>query len=211
MELLPESIQSTQTLALDHTFRERLLSLAVDQLAIAPEQERDLRKLTLYLRQFGIPVELFPDLGAIQLRDLLRRVLLIYCLSGTPRSIELLAEALGATSATVVRDAFLLDHARQALHDGRHRYDAGRQHRSFCCRCKGGGHKRGRMADLYDCFSSPLPGFSTRERAFATSGAASRQPIVLNRTEAFTIASARIADTGISFGAWCGLWLTNRT
>ena len=46
MELLPESIQSTQTLALDHTFRERLLSLAVDQLAIAPEQERDLRKVS---------------------------------------------------------------------------------------------------------------------------------------------------------------------
>ncbi len=132
MELLPESIQSTQTLALDRTFRERLISLVADQLAIAPEQEGDLRKLTLYLRQFGIPVELLPDLGTIQFRDLLQRVLLIYRLSGTPRSIELLAEAVGATSAKVVRNTFVLDHSVQALYNSMHLYDAGRQHRSFC-------------------------------------------------------------------------------
>lgn len=159
MELIPESIQGTNTLGLDHTFRERLLSLAVDQLAIAPEQERDLRKLTLYLRQFGIPVELFPDLGAIQLRDLLRRVLLIYRLSGTPRSIELLAEALGATSATVVRDAFLLDHARQALYDGRHRYDAGRQHRSFCVDVKVAGISEAEWLTFTTVFRRLFPVF----------------------------------------------------
>ena len=147
MELLPESIQSTQTLALDRTFRERLISLVADQLAIAPEQERDLRKLTLYLRQFGIPVELFPDL------------LLIYRLSGTPRSIELLAEALGATSATVVRDAFLLDHVRQALYDGRHRYDAGRQHRSFCVDVKVAGISEAEWPTFTTVFRRLFPVF----------------------------------------------------
>ncbi len=33
----------------------------------------------------------------------------------------------------------------------------------------------------------------------------SGQPIVLNRTLAFTIARARMADNGISIGAWWGL------
>lgn len=132
MELIPESIQGTNTLSLDRTFLMRLSSIAAERLAIDLEHENDMLKLTLYLQQFGIPVELLPDLGMIQFRDLLQRVLRIYRLSGTPRSIELLAEALGATSVTVVRNAFQLDHARQALHDGRHCYDAGRQHRSFC-------------------------------------------------------------------------------
>ena len=36
-------------------------------------------------------------------------------------------------------------------------------------------------------------------------------PIVLNLTLAFTNASARIESAGISFGEWCGLWLTSRT
>lgn len=132
MELVPESIQGTNTLGLDQTFLARLSSIAAERLAIDLEHENDMRKLTLYLQQFGIPVELLPDLGAIQFRDLLQRVLRIYRLSGTPRSIELLAEAVGATSARVVRNAFVLDHAGQALHNGMHLYDAGRQHRSFC-------------------------------------------------------------------------------
>ena len=204
MELLPESIQSTQTLALDHTFRERLLSLAVDQLAIAPEQERDLRKLTLYLRQFGIPVELFPDLCAIQLRDLL-----------PPERYPALDRTVGRSARGDFGHSGSRCFPVGSCPPGAPRRSPPLRCRSpaplFLYRCKGGGHKRGRMADLYSRFSSPLPGFSTRERAFATFGAASRQPIVLNRTEAFTIASARIADTGISFGAWCGLWLTNRT
>ncbi len=132
MELIPESIQGTNTLGLDRTFLMRLSSIAVEQLAIDMEHENDMLKLTLYLQQFGIPVELLPDLGTIQFRDLLQRVLLIYRLSGTPRSIELLAEAVGATSAKVVRNTFVLDHSVQALYNSMHLYDAGRQHRSFC-------------------------------------------------------------------------------
>lgn len=131
MELVPESIQGTNTLALDQTFLARLSSIAADRLAIDLGHETDMLKLTLYLQQFGIPVELLPDLGTIQFRDLLQRVLRIYRQSGTPRSIELLAEAVGATSAKVVRNAFVLDHSGQALHNGMHLYDAGRQHRSF--------------------------------------------------------------------------------
>lgn len=131
MELVPESIQGTNTLALDQTFLARLSSIAADRLAIDLEHETDMLKLTLYLQQFGIPVELLPDLGMIQFRDLLQRVLRIYRQSGTPHSIELLAQAVGATSAKVVRNAFVLDHSGQALHNGMHLYDAGRQHRSF--------------------------------------------------------------------------------
>ena len=36
-------------------------------------------------------------------------------------------------------------------------------------------------------------------------------PIVLNLTLAFTNASAWIESAGMSFGEWCGLWLTSRT
>lgn len=131
MELVPESVQGANTLALDHTFLDRLSSIAVDRLAIDLERENDMRKLTLYLQQFGIPLELISDLGAIQFRDLLQRVLLIYRLSGTTRSIELLAEAVGATSAVVVRNAFALNYSRQALHNKLYRYDCGREYRSL--------------------------------------------------------------------------------
>lgn len=68
----------------------------------------------------------------IQFRDLLQRVLLIYRLSGTARSIELLAKALGASSAKIIRNAFVLDHARKARYNALHHYDAGSEHRSFC-------------------------------------------------------------------------------
>lgn len=131
MELLPESIQATNTLALDRAFLLRLSSIAADRLATDLEQENDMRKLTLYLQQFGIPIELLPDLGTIQFRDLLQRVLHIYRLSGTPLSIKLLARALGATSAEVIRNAFILDHSSQACYNGLYHYDAGREYRSF--------------------------------------------------------------------------------
>ncbi len=154
MELIPESIQGTNTLALDHTFLERLSSIAAERLAIDLEHENDMRKLTLYLQQFGIPVELLPDLGAIQFRDLLQRVLRIYRLSGTPQSIELLAEAVGATSAKVVRDAFVLDHSGQALYNSMHLYDAGRQHRSFCVDVKVKGISEAELPAYIDTFRS---------------------------------------------------------
>lgn len=131
MELVPESVQGANTLALDHTLLERLSSIAVDRLAIDLERENDMRKLTLYLQQFGIPLELISDLGEIQFRDLLQRVLVICRLSGTTRSIELLAEAMGATSAVVVRNAFTLDHSSQAFHNKLYRYDCGQEYRSF--------------------------------------------------------------------------------
>lgn len=139
MELIPESVQGANTLALDYTFLSRLSSLAVDRLAVDLERENDMLKLTLYLQQFGIPLELISDLGAIQFRDLLQRVLRIYRLSGTTRSIELLAEAMGASAAVVVRNAFVLNHARQARHNNMFRYDSGREYVAFSVDVRVGG------------------------------------------------------------------------
>lgn len=131
MELVPESVQGVNTLALDYTFLSRLSSLAADRLAVDLEHENDMRKLTLYLQQFGIPIELLSDLGTIQFRDLLQKVLLIYRLSGTTRSIELLAEAMGASAAVVIRNGFVLNYTRQARYNSMFRYDRGREYAAF--------------------------------------------------------------------------------
>lgn len=132
MELVPSSILGRNTTALDATFAERLENLGIGQLLIDLENERDTVKLTLYLHQFGIPLEMLPaDMTDFQFRRLLQGILRIYRLSGTPASIIALGEALGASSVEIVRNAFVLDHASQARHDGLHHYDQGREHRAF--------------------------------------------------------------------------------
>ncbi len=132
MDLIPESIKGDNTQGLDQTFLERLLTLGVEQLTIDFANERDMTKLSLWLQQFGIPTELLPeDLDTFTLRDLLPLTIRIYNLSGTETSIRLLAQALGAVQAEVVRDSFALDYNSQARHDGMFHYDQGREYSSF--------------------------------------------------------------------------------
>lgn len=109
MELVPASILGCNTSALDATFAERLENLGIGQLLIDLENERDTVKLTLYLHQFGIPLAMLPaDITDFQFRRLLQGILRIYRLSGTPASIIALGEALGASTAEITRDAWLL-------------------------------------------------------------------------------------------------------
>lgn len=132
MNLVPSSILGRNTSALDATFAERLENLGVGQLLVDLENERDTVKLTLYLHQFGIPLEMLPaDMTDFQFRRLLQGILRIYRLSGTPASIIALGEALGASLVEITRDAFTLDHDRQARHNGLFHYDQGREYRSF--------------------------------------------------------------------------------
>lgn len=131
-ELIPESITGNNTQALDRTYLERLVNMGVKQLSIDFAGETDMTKVSLWLEQFGVPMELLPDdLDKFTLQDLLPLMVRIYKLSGTDLSIELLAKALGADKAEVIRDSFLLDHSSQALYDGWFHYDAGREYRSF--------------------------------------------------------------------------------
>lgn len=61
MDLVPQSIAGRNTLALDKTFANRLSNLGVGQLLIDLSTERDMVKLTLYLQQFGIQIEVLPS------------------------------------------------------------------------------------------------------------------------------------------------------
>lgn len=132
MNLIPDSISAPNTEALDATFADRLTNLGTRQLLIDLATERDPIKLTLYLQQFGIPIELLPsDLSDFEFRRLLQHILRIYRLSGTTESIVSLALALGASTAGVKRNAFVLNHTRQARHDGLFRHNQGREYRSF--------------------------------------------------------------------------------
>lgn len=132
MDLVPQSIAGRNTLALDKTFANRLSNLGVGQLLIDLSTERDMVKLTLYLQQFGIPIEVLPsDMNEFEFRKLLQNILRIYRLSGTKESIVSLAVALGATSAGADRDAFTLDYTRQATHDALFCYNRGREYCSF--------------------------------------------------------------------------------
>lgn len=132
MDLIPESINGDNTQALDKTFLERLINLGVDQLSIDFSHESDPVKLSLWLEQFGIPPELLPgNLDTFTLRDLMPLTIKIYNLSGTDTSIRLLAQALGAESAQIVRDSFILHHNNEARHDGLFQHNQGKEYRSF--------------------------------------------------------------------------------
>lgn len=147
MDLIPESIKGSNTQALDRTFLERLMNLGVDQLSIDFANENDMTKLSLWLQQFGIPVELLPDdMDGFTLRDLLPRMVKIYNLSGTDVSIGLLALALGADGAEVMRGSFTLDYNSLARHDGLFQYNQGREYRSFAIDVKLRGIDEGKRA-----------------------------------------------------------------
>lgn len=153
MDLIPESIKGSNTQALDRTFLERLLNLGVEQLSIDFANENDMTKLSLWLQQFGIPVELLPDdLDSFTLQDLLPRMVNIYNLSGTDVSIGLLAVALGADGAEVMRGSFTLDYNSQARYDALFQYNRGREYRSFAIDVKLRGIDEGKQAGYETTF-----------------------------------------------------------
>lgn len=115
--ILPISIQATNTNALDNGYTHRLNMIGVKQLLIDLENETDLKKLSLHLQQFGIPSNLIPDnITTSQFKALLQRILMIYRLSGTVKSIELLAIATGATSVVTHLNTFELRYNGKEVH-----------------------------------------------------------------------------------------------
>lgn len=132
MILIPQSIQAPNTIAIDQTFAERLKSIGVNQLLIDLINERDIRKLSLYLQQFGIPIELIPsEMNDLQFRSLLQNVLHIYRLSGTTKSIAMLGSATGATKIDIIKNTFILDHNRQSYHNHSYKYNQGKDYKHF--------------------------------------------------------------------------------
>lgn len=122
MTLVPESIQGSNTVALDGTFKQRLITMGAEQLLICIEEERDLVKLGLWMEMFGIPAELLPeDFDEFAFRELLQSVLKIYNLSGTVVAVELIAKALGVPVIEVATGVFDL------------RYDGGSTYNGLCC------------------------------------------------------------------------------
>lgn len=132
MALIPESIDGSNTRALEGSFRQRIINMCPEQLRIDIENERDLVKLGLWLEQFGIPVELLPDdLEQFAFRELLQKVLKIYRLSGTDVSIRLLAQALQAETAGVARGCFQACYNGQGKYEGLSKHDGGRGFEAF--------------------------------------------------------------------------------
>ncbi|MEG1649227.1 MAG: hypothetical protein RR277_04985 [Rikenellaceae bacterium] len=137
MILIPQSIQAPNTIAIDETFAERLKSIGVNQLLIDLTNERDIKKLSLYLQQFGIPIELLPNkMNDLQFRSLLQNVLHIYRLSGTIKSISMLASAIGATKIEIIKNAFILCHNRQSYHNRSYQHNKGKNYKHFAISMK---------------------------------------------------------------------------
>lgn len=101
--LEPESIRNNLTTAVDETWEARLGVLKYQQLRINFATEQDIAKLELWLEMFGVdPLVVKQGLTTDEYRKILQNVLLIFRLSGTPRSIELIAQALGAQSTKIL-------------------------------------------------------------------------------------------------------------
>lgn len=153
MELVPESVQGNNTLALDHTFKQRLINTGPSQLRIDIENERDMVKLGLWLEQFGIPMELLPeDLSEFAFRELLQEVLKIYRLSGTSVSICLLAKALQVTDVSVSRNCYELCHTCEAHYNGQFRHDVGSEFRAFVLDVQVDGVREEKKPDFENTF-----------------------------------------------------------
>lgn len=107
MILTPESIQGSNTLALERIWVERLQSLPIGTLSINFDTEQDSLKLTMWLEQFGVPREFLPaEMNDFRLRELLKKAIKMYRLGGTVDGIKALAEALGASDVTVHTGAY---------------------------------------------------------------------------------------------------------
>jgi len=123
--LEPESIRTPRTTAIDETWAERLALLRYNQLKIDFASETNSQKLELWLEMFGISADVLQQgLTTDEYRRLLQSVILIYRLSGTTKSIELLCKVLGANSAKVVY-LYVLRYDGQARYDGQYLYDGG--------------------------------------------------------------------------------------
>ena len=117
--LEPESIRTTKTKAIDETWAERLSVMRYAQLQINFETEPNIKKLELWLEMFGLDPEMLKQgLNTDEYRLILQNIILIFRLSGTAKSIELIAQALGATSTRPIYKYVL-------YYNGDYFYDAG--------------------------------------------------------------------------------------
>ena len=129
--IVPESIQTTSTIALDETFEARMSLIRSEQLYIDLANETNMVKLQLWLEMFGISLDAIPEgLTTAEYQRLLQNIIIIYRLSGTKRSIQLLGTVLGATSV-VVNQNYILKHNGTASYNGIWKYDSGKLFRLF--------------------------------------------------------------------------------
>jgi hypothetical protein len=125
MALVPESIRGTRTQALDQTWAGRLSVMRYGQLRINFAEETNVAKLELWLEMFGLsPAELQGYLTTVEYCKLLQNVIKIFKLSGTARSIEMIAQALGATSTSLLYK-YVLYYNNEIAYDGGYYYDSG--------------------------------------------------------------------------------------
>ncbi len=123
--LEPQSISTNQTAAIDNTWAERLTLLRHNQLQIDFRTETSVQKLEMWLEMFGTSPEVLQQgLTTEEYRRLLQVVIQIFRLSGTPRSIELIAQALGATSSKLLHK-YILTHSGVIAYNGDYFYDSG--------------------------------------------------------------------------------------
>lgn len=129
--IVPDSIQTLKTIALDETFEARMALLRPEQLYIDLANETNTTKLQLWLEMFGISLDAIPEgLSTAEYQRLLQNIIIIYRLSGTKRSIQLLGTVLGATNV-VVNQTYTLRHNGTATYNGLWNYDSGILHRHF--------------------------------------------------------------------------------
>ena len=128
--LVPESIKNTKTDAIDLTWANRLEVLRISQLLINFETETSIEKLELWLEMFGLSPEiLHQGLTTDEYRKILQSIILIFRLSGTPKSIELIAQALGATSTRPLYK-YVLYFDGEIDYSGNYYYDSGGVYRA---------------------------------------------------------------------------------
>ncbi len=131
MKLLPESVRTRSTSAIDETWAIRLQLLRFNLLKIDLYNEADRSKLDLWLEMFGISTAEIPtDLTTQEYQMLLRYIIRIYRLSGTPKSIELIAKILGATDVLVKRN-YIIQYNSNYNFDGSCNFDGGEVDRPF--------------------------------------------------------------------------------
>jgi hypothetical protein len=129
--IVPESIQIPSLIALDETCEARQSLIRPEQLYIDLAHETNMTKLQLWLEMFGISMNSIPEgLSTAEYQRLLQNIIIIYRLSGTKRSIQLLGTVLGATGV-VVNQTYILKHDSIASYNGLWNYDSGRLHRHF--------------------------------------------------------------------------------
>lgn len=129
--IVPESIQSITTIALDETYEARHSLLRPEQLYINLAHETNTTKLQLWLEMFGISLNAIPEgLSTAEYQRLLQNIIIIYRLSGTKRSIQLLGTVLGATRL-VINQTYILKYDGTASYNGLWNYDSGLLHSHF--------------------------------------------------------------------------------